>query len=215
MLMNRTSLIALALACATPLFAQTPTTETLIRGPIDDGFVAAPDFKLTEVNGEFATLAGGYGGWVVNRKLLLGGGIFTMATGPSADSMTYGGAVVEYFVNQGSLVNLSFRGLVGGGSATLGTSFASRPYDGPGPGRGPFDDGMFHRRFPGVDISSREVERSSDFLVAEPELDLMLNVSERIRLSFGGGYRFIGGASGLDERLDGFTASAALKLAFF
>ena len=213
MLMNRTVLLALAFACTTPLFAQAPPTETLIQGPIDNGFVAAPDFKLTEINSDFATLAGGYGGWALNRKLLLGGGIYTMATGPSSDSMTYGGAVVEYFVNQGSLVNLSFRGLVGGGSASLGTSFASRPFD--GPGRGPFDDRSFRRGFPGDERPSRDVERSSDFLVAEPELNLMLNVSERIRLSFGGGYRFIGGASGLDERLDGFTASAALKLAFF
>jgi hypothetical protein len=57
--------------------------------------------------------------------------------------------------------------------------------------------------------------RSSSFFVAEPELNLMLNISQKFRLSFGGGYRFIGGADGLNDRLDGFTASAALKLSFF
>ncbi|HXV63778.1 MAG TPA: hypothetical protein VEK15_23965 [Vicinamibacteria bacterium] len=39
--------------------------------------------------------------------------------------------------------------------------------------------------------------------------------SERFRLGFGGGYRFIGGADRLNDRLDGFTVSAALKMSFF
>jgi hypothetical protein len=224
--MKRSLFIALTLTCATPLVAQTEKTETLVQGPIDSGFVVAPDFKFTDVNGDFATLGGGYGGWVVNRKLLLGGGIYTLMNG-SSDSMTYGGAVVEYFVNQGSLVNVSVRGLVGGGRATLGSPFENRPFDPfdlddlrvnlPHFGRGPLNDifQQFRRRFPDDDFPFLDLERSSDFFVAEPEVDVMLNLTERFRLSLGGGYRFIGGASRLNDRLDGFTANAALKVSFF
>jgi hypothetical protein len=41
-----------------------------------------------------------------------------------------------------------------------------------------------------------------------------VNISETFRLSVGGGYRFIGGAGRLNDRLDGFAASAALKMIF-
>ena len=40
---------------------------------IDSGFAIAPEARFTEINGEFATLAGGYGGWVTDHKLLIGG----------------------------------------------------------------------------------------------------------------------------------------------
>jgi hypothetical protein len=185
-------------------------TETLIRGNVDDGFVVAPDFKFTDVGGDFASLAGGYGGWVINRKLLLGGGLYTLANGSDAVGMTYGGGVVEYFVNSNSLVNVSVRGLVGGGSATLETLRDGRRFP-----FGRIGDPLGFRFRPDRDRPVLELTESADFFVAEPELNVMLNVTERFRVSFGGGYRFIGGASRLNERLDGFTANAALKLSFF
>jgi hypothetical protein len=200
---------------STALEAQPQPTETLLQGPVDDGFVLAPDFKFTDVDGDFANLAGAYGGWILNRKLLLGGGAYTLTNGSDSTGMTYGGAVVEYFVNPSSLVNLSFRGLAGGGSATVGTLGRTR-------GSLDFARASMHdarRRpamsFPDGDVSFDSFTRSSSFFVAEPELNVMLNVSQKFRLSFGGGYRFIGGADGLNERLEGFTASAALKLSFF
>jgi hypothetical protein len=205
---------AIALA-SNALEAQQPT-ETLIQGPVDNGFVFGPDFKFTDVNGDFANLAGAYGGWILNRKLLLGGGAYTLTNGSNSAEMTYGGAVVEYFVNPSSLVNLSFRGLAGGGSATVGGLLVGHEPSPPGFGRGPVNE-MRRRSGSGYPDGEfyDEVTRSSSFFVAEPELNLMLNISQKFRLSVGGGYRFIGGAGSLNERLDGFTASAALKLSFF
>lgn len=188
--------------------AQQKPTETLVHGPVDGGFVFGPDFKFTDVNGDFANLAGAYGGWILNRKLLLGGGAYTLTNGSDSTEMTYGGAVVEYFMNPSSLVNLSFRGLVGGGSATVGGLRGSR---GPSGFERAFTQDARRR----AEMQFPEFIRSSTFFVAEPEVNIMLNISEKFRLSFGGGYRFIGGADGLNERLDGFTASAALKLSFF
>jgi hypothetical protein len=198
-----------AAALASTLEAQQKPTETLIQGPVDNGFVFGPDFKFTDINGDFANLAGAYGGWILNRKLLLGGGAYTLTNGSDATEMTYGAAVVEYFMNPSSLVNLSFRGLAGGGSATVGGLYGAPP----GLSRfGRSFNGDARRR---ADSQFPDLIRSSSFFVAEPELNLMLNISQKFRLSFGGGYRFIGGADGLNESLDGFTASAALKLSFF
>jgi hypothetical protein len=193
---------------STTLEAQQKPTETLIQGPVDDGFVFGPDFKFTDVNGDFASLAGAYGGWILDRKLLLGGGVYTLTNGSDATEMTYGGAVVEYFVNPSSLINLSFRGLAGGGSATVGSLHGARE-------RSRFGRSFMEDARRRADSQFPELMRSSSFFVAEPELNLMLNISQKFRLSFGGGYRFIGGADGLNDRLDGFTASAALKLSFF
>ena len=202
-------------------------TETLLKGDVDTGFLFAPDFKFTDVNGDFASLVGGYGGWVIDKKFLIGGGVYTLANGSGADGMTYGGGVFEYFINQGSLVNVSVRGLVGGGNATLDSGFRSFgrelgrggfPLNIPGfGGRGnvpgfPNDLGRrFSEEFDIDDIFAAE----TSFFVAEPQIDVVLNISEKFRFSVGGGYRFIGGAGRLQDRLDGFTANIALKMSFF
>ncbi|HSF17942.1 MAG TPA: hypothetical protein VLK65_20560 [Vicinamibacteria bacterium] len=228
------TLVGLILFHAATVFGQPETTETLIRGDVDHGFLVAPDFKFTEVDGEFANLAGAYGGWVIQRRLLLGGGVYTLTNGKEPVGMTYGGGVVEYFVNPTSLINLSLRGLVGGGTATVGGPFRGLlgfdrgrgfPFDLrgvdlpaglPGLGAGSLEDVLerFGSAFPG-DFSRRDFTRSTTFFVAEPEANVIVNISERFRLSVGGGYRFIGGADRLNDRLDGFTASAALKMSFF
>ncbi|GMR22020.1 MAG: hypothetical protein BMS9Abin37_0344 [Acidobacteriota bacterium] len=215
------------------------TTHTLTSGDVESGFLVAPDFKFTDVNGNFANLAGAYGGWVIDKKFLIGGGVYTLTNGSGPDGMTYGGGVFEYFVNQASLVNVSVRGLVGGGNATLGASFPGFDLG----GLGGFDMGGFgHRRgnqgrFPGnlggvdlddlarrfdlddfdfdFDFLNGDFARSTSFFIAEPEVNVILNISERFRFSVGGSYRFIGGAGRLNNRLDGFAANVALKMSFF
>lgn len=221
------------LGALAPASAQTSTTRTLSSGGVDSNFVIAPDFKFTDINGDFANLAGAYGGWMIDKKLLVGGAAYTLTNGSGADGMTYGGGVVEYFVNQDSLVNVSVRALVGGGSATLGSNLADldRGFDFDG-----FDVDRFlgnARLFPSgsrrgnvgnlldrfrgrfdFDDLDEVFSTSSSFFIAEPELDVLLNISETFRLSFGGSYRFIGGADRLNRRLDGFAANVALKMIF-
>lgn len=216
------------------------STHTLLSGDVDNGFLISPEIKLTDVNGDFGVLGGAYGGWVLNRQFLIGGGVYTLANGSGDAGMTYGGGVVEYFVNSDSLVNVSVRGLVGGGSATLDRSFAG--FDFERPGRFPFGsidipipneigrlfpelggrsvdfDDLFERasrRFGDRDLDRLFGARSTSFFIAEPEVGVNVNISERLRLSLGGGYRFIGGAGALSDRLDGFTAHIALKASFF
>lgn len=220
--------ILLILGVIAPAGAQTSSTRTLTSGGVDSSFFLAPDFKFTDINGDFANLAGAYGGWMIDKKLLIGGGAYTLTNGSGPDGMTYGGGVVEYFVNQDSLVNVSLRALVGGGDATLGSNAPNfaRDLD-----FGRVDVDRFRgnsRLFPNVgrrggfenlldldlDHLDEQFRTSSSFFIAEPELDVLVNVSEMFRLSFGGSYRFIGGAGRLNDRLDGFAASVALKMIF-
>ncbi len=54
-----------------------------------------------------------------------------------------------------------------------------------------------------------------NFFAAEPEVRVQLNLSKRLRLGFGTGYRFTEGAGTLSSGLGGFTAAINLKLGSF
>ena len=206
--------VGIMLLMTGPLFGQDPATasqtQTLVQGNIESNVLVAPDFKFTELGGDFTGMAGLYGGWLINQKLLIGGGAYFQTNEGVVSDMRYGGAVLEYFTNPSRLVNFSVRGLVGAGSATL-TRF-TRPIifcdafsgcgfspDHPTTNRPPFDN-------------SFQVDET--FLVAEPEANVTLNVTEKFRIGFGGGYRFVGAANGFEERLDGVTANLTAQFRF-
>jgi hypothetical protein len=58
--------------------------------------------------------------------------------------------------------------------------------------------------------ASRVILRSR-FFIAEPQANLLWNFTDRLRLNWGIGYRLIGGASGVEDRLRGVTGSVALQ----
>jgi hypothetical protein len=222
--------IVAIVAAASPLIAEEQDPQTLVGGNADNGFFIAPDFKFTEVDGKFANLAGVYGGWFINRQLLLGGGGYFLTNRSDDFKMTYGGFVAEYFIRPNKLVHFSVKGLIGGGTATV-SGFRGRFDD-------LFDDldelpfeipAEFRNRFRGRGINLPSIpgfpgfpefpfpifdDVDESFFIAEPEFNLNLNITKKLRVGFGGGYRFIGGAGRISDRLDGFTANAALKIAF-
>ena len=217
---SKVLILGLFLAVGAPLFGQDrapdAATQTLVQSELESDILVAPDFKMTDLDGDLTGLAGLYGGWLINQKLLIGGGGYFQTNGDRVSDMKYGGAVLEYFVNPSRLVNLSFRGLVGGGTATLNRS----PF-----GRFPEPERLanldFFRtdlgrrvrgRLDGIDLQRGDIDET--FFVAEPEINATLNVTEKFRLGFGGGYRFIGAADGFENRLDGFTANVAAQFRF-
>ena len=220
--MSNTSMLqtlVMLLVVGAPLFGQAPTpgspVQTLVQNQLESDILVAPDFKMTDLSGDLTGLAGLYGGWLINQKLLIGGGGYFQMNEGGVSDMRYGGAVMEYFVNPSRLLNVSVRGLVGGGTATLNRSQFRRV---PGPeSLANFDfsrndlDRRFRRPERG-DLFVGEVDET--FLVAEPEVNATLNVTEKFRIGFGGGYRFIGAANGFEDRLDGFTANLAAQFRF-
>ncbi len=109
--------LGFALLLTSPVLGQ--TTQTLTQGGIESNFLIAPDYKFTEVDGEFAGLAGFYGGWLINQKFLVGGAAYFQTNGGNESDMKYGGAVLKYFFNPTRVANISVRGLVGAGRANL------------------------------------------------------------------------------------------------
>ncbi len=203
--MNKTTVFAAVLALASApahSFAQSEEMEK-----ISSGFVAAPDFKFSEMDGESANLLGGYAGWLTDRKLFLGAGAYWLTSGAAGADLAYGGALVEWFAQRNDRFNLSFRGLVGGGTGTLSVDIGEFPEPVFRDRRGRGD--RFPRRFP----STLRVQEG--FFVAEPQAIASYTFTNWLRLSAGAGYRLIGAASGLESRLRGPTASVSLQLGGF
>jgi hypothetical protein len=76
---------AAAVALSLPLVANAQTTATappagtLTIERVEQGLVVATDVRVTDVNGDTATLAGGYVGWMTDRTWLVGAGGYWLA----------------------------------------------------------------------------------------------------------------------------------------
>ncbi|MYN66209.1 MAG: hypothetical protein F4X11_14450 [Acidobacteria bacterium] len=208
--------------------AQEPAAESrLTVERIRSGFIVAPDLKLTSIDGGSGALAGLYGGFITDRRLLVGAGAYWL-TGESAGvDMAYGGGLVEWFANPGGRVDFSLRSLFGFGRATLSSTFeipifhplhghaARLSYSGPRHGRhrggwSPKGHRAWNDNFEWP--SSFTYRYREDFLIADPQLSVHLNVTDWLRIGGGAGYRFVGRAGAEGDRLRGFTASAGLQL---
>lgn len=205
-----------ARAQSNPESAPQTQTQTFQVESIRSGFLLAPDVKFTQLDGRFGNLVGGYGGWLEDQKLFVGAGAYWLTNGSRDTELTYGGAIVEWFATRSEAASFSLRALVGGGSGSLPVSIANTRAPAPPPagrfGRSPEDSDRFGRdpfRRPGT------VAGHVGFFVAEPQMNVFFKMGDWLRLGVGAGYRFIGGGSGLDNRLKGATANLALQFRFF
>ena len=194
---------------------------------IRSGLVIAPDLKLTSIDGHSGAVTGLYGGFITDRRLLVGAGAYWLTGGSDAVDMAYGGGLVEWFANPGGRVDFSVRSLFGVGRATLSSTVATPvfdafrghagrpPYGWPGHGRN--RGGWFHGGHPtwrdDFDWPSSVTFRyRNDFLIADPQLSVHLNLTDWLRIGGGAGYRFVGRAGADGDRLRGFTTSVGLQL---
>jgi len=92
--------------------------------PLKIGWLLAPDVRLSRVDHKDAVLVGGYGGWVTEGALLVGGGGYWLANGSDDREMAYGGLVREWLARTDSRIGFGARTLLGGGTATIGFSYA-------------------------------------------------------------------------------------------
>jgi hypothetical protein len=155
-----------------------------------------PELKLTELDGRTGTLAGASGGWMIDNKLLIGGGGYWL-TNLGDRRLGYGGLVVEWLEGTDRRLGFAVRGLVGGGRATLSENIT-------------FAHGRFDRiTAPPTTI---QVRVARDVFVAEPQADLLVNLARRIRLDWSVGYRVVGADGDFDRRLRGVTGSVGLQI---
>lgn len=171
-----------------PQSPSAPSSGIVQTSATENGFVIAPDFRITDINHHTAQMVGAYGGYVFAKQLLVGGGGYWQADSTDGAHMFYAGPVVEWRMFPDRTVGLNFHGLVGGGWRSFDDDFfywnVRRDHMLPPPGthvpRGWYNDGFF---------------------VAEPEAQVVVRLGSWIRAQGGIGYRAtsadgLSGASG-------------------
>lgn len=167
--------------------------------------------KFTSIGGEYANLVGVYGGWYINHSLLIGAGAAALTNDipvplqHSTDltknlSYMYGqvGMVTEYVIASNKTFHIAFNLFSGAGFTTQ--------YE-----RHNWDD----------EDHGHEWDENSDenwFFVAEPGVQLEINVFKWMRFSPGVSYRaaFGSDARGLgDSALSDISYNATLKFGKF
>src|SRR5881409_1187089 len=123
--MSKTFVCMAALLVATAAYAQNPPAATPANGPlvlerIHDGWVLAPDFKVTEVDNRTGELAGAYGGRLIDNTLFIGGAGYWLTNDARDFKMAYGGVIIGWQSREFGRIRFGGRGLAGAGRATLG-----------------------------------------------------------------------------------------------
>lgn len=190
-------LVSLLMICliASPALA---VDKVLIGGDGSHGGYGGLVFKYSKVNGNYRTFVGAKGGWVINHTFVVGLAGYGLIDEFDEDwwyydfdsglQMGYGGLMLEYIVHPHRLVHLSTSLLIGGGSY----SYADYWLD-----------------------FSNDVD---NFFVIEPEMNMMLNVTNYFRMGFGVGYRFVDNDHRLvldDKDLSGLSLTLTLKFGWF
>lgn len=158
--------------------------QTLIpAGKIESGGFGALVVKVGPVNNNVGVFWGARGGWVINRTFVLGGGGYgftdAMYTGKATVDTNiafgYGGLELEYLIHSNNLLHATIVTLIGAGGFTVFRRYGS---------------------------SSEEhygtTLYSAGCFVAEPAVNIELNVLSWMRLQLGVGYRF---ATGIDATI--------------
>jgi hypothetical protein len=209
--MKKGLLALLVLITAQQAWAQHAQTETLFsskQGKTKIGAYGAPAAKFTSINGKLGVLTGANGGVLLNNKLMLGVGGWSLVNniempGLNVDgkkeylNLWYTGLVAEYIHNSHKLVHWSVGTLVGGGGVS--------------------------RRYKWFDYDDNDHEKNHNhdgtgFFVAEPFANIEVNIIKNLRLDVGASYRFVSGShtEGItDSKLSNPAVHIGLKAGIF
>jgi hypothetical protein len=207
---KRSTLFVLLLwiACS-PSFSQ--EIQTIFRNPHATGGYGALTNKFTTIRGEFANIAGIYGGFFINHRFMIGleaAGLTNDIRVPEkynvrpGTTMSYGygqaGLITEYVVGSNKAVHVVFNAFVG-----PGFTFQYRRYH--------------SDEFDYYDDDENEHDENC-FFVVEPGVQVELNIFRWMRFSPGVSYRFVNGsdAGGLtDNDLRDISYNVSLKFGKF
>lgn len=192
----------LILFVSMPVFAQ---VETIFGNEeITNGGFGGPVVKFTNINGHFAVLVGGRGGWIINNTLVLGGGGYGLANEVEGTESSfskklnlnfgYGGFEMEYIIHSNRVIHGSLGCLIGGGTVN-------------------------HKDHNDMDDWDIDWKNQDEFFIAEPFAGVELNILKFFRINAGASYRFISGVNrtlNLDNSdLSGFSAQITFKFGSF
>lgn len=146
----------------------------------EDGFMIAPDFRITDINHHTAQLLGAYGGYVFGGQFLVGAGGYWQVDSTDGMHIAYGGPVFEWRVFPDRTVGVSLHGLIGGGWRYADDSYFAN-FGGPR---------IDHRGLSGGRHATLPYGWYDEgFFVAEPEAQVVVRLASWIRLQGGVGYR--------------------------
>ena len=175
---------------------------------VHSGALVAPDFKVTRFDGRTSELVGGYGGWLTERTLFIGGGGYWLANGSRDRRLGYGGLVLQWMGRGDQTIGYSVKGLVGGGESTLARTVTETI-------RVP-DLRLVNGRMQPVlgqpQSFTTTVRTHQAFFVAEPEADVVIRLTKTLHLTAGAGYRIIAAERGDESRLRGPVGTIGLQL---
>jgi hypothetical protein len=209
--------LAVLVQTSTVLAAE-PTSATAVRGGIraqtaaveadhapeprdeDDGgwlehsgWYVAPTAGVTTVNGEGTAEFGFRGAWLINRRFGIGLAGIGWANGPEMNGRNmdggYGGVLLQYVYASESFVHATTQTILGGGA-----------YCGSGDGE------------------TGNCKESHGFFTSDSTLNLEMNINENMRVTLGGGYRFViaGDSSPISSTdLRGFVARTSIEVGQF
>ena len=186
--MKKLVLLCLLAMCALNVQAR----DSLISGKnTTHGGFGGPQFGITQINGDTEFVAGGGGAWLVNSRFFLGGrgyGVGSSMKDAGNLDFGYGGLWFGYIMRPASVVNFSADVTLGAGGLADGS------------------DTTHHNH------------SVSEFFVAEPAVNMRLNLAEFVSAEFGVSYRMVQGSSHAvldDEALSGLGAHLRVEFGKF
>jgi hypothetical protein len=156
------------------------------------------------INSQFGLFVGGRGGWILNHTFAVGLGGYGLVNSATWDkssldavprlTMGYGGLEIEVIINSDKIVHFSIHSLIGYGAVD-------------------YLDNDYLKEY------SPDTWKSADaFFVAEPALNVELNVTTFFRLGIGVCYRYVSGvelAGITNEDISGFGGNIVFKFGGF
>ena len=191
------TLVLLSSAAALAQTAPAPASGPLTLEPIHSPLTVAAEYKITDLDGQTSHMAGVRAGWLADDVLFVGGAVYWLPEGRNRSDLTYGGAMVGWLSSPRHRIRFGGTGLVGVGTAQLATDVQL------------FGRDDFRR---GGRIGS--VRLRDDFFVFEPAGNVTAQLANHFSIDLSAGYRAVGSARALRDRLDGATGSLALRFTF-
>jgi len=123
--MKRAALVSVAMILLA--WSEGTSAQTLLGSDIESGGYGGPAIRFTTINGDFGVMFGGQGAWVVGKTFGIGGAAFGVTTEHELAapdeyelSFSYGGVLLEYFIDPDRLTHWHFNLILGAGGVSVG-----------------------------------------------------------------------------------------------